>query len=357
MASSLLFTPLTLRGLTVRNRAWVSPMCQYSAQDGLPNDWHLVHLGGRAVGGAGRVLTEATAVLPEGRISPRDTGLWSGAQTEAWARIAAFVRAQGAAVGVQLGHAGRKASTRAPWEGGGAVPPEEGGWQAVGPSALAFGQLPAPRALSLEELALVREAFVAATRRAAEAGFQVVELHAAHGYLLHQFLSPLANARSDAYGGSFEARVRFPLEVVRAVRQAWPQALPLFVRLSATDWAEGGWTAEESVDFSRRLKAEGVDLVDVSTGGMVPDAKVPVAPGYQVPFSAQVRQGAQVATSAVGMLTEPWQVEAVLQRREADAVMLAREVLRHPNWPLFAGPSLGDEVAWPPQYERAKPRR
>lgn len=357
---SHLFSPLTLRSVTFRNRAWVAPMCQYSAKEGLPADWHLVHLGSRAVGGAGLVLTEATAVSPEGRISPADTGLWNDAQTAAWARIAAFIREQGAVAGVQLAHAGRKASTQAPWVGHAWVPPAEGGWaDTVAPSALAFGQLPAPRALDAGGLRKVREDFVAATRRAHAAGFEVVEVHAAHGYLLHTFLSPLSNHRTDAYGGSFDNRVRFPLEVIAAVREAWPAALPLLVRISATDWAEGGWTAEESVELARRMKALGVDLVDCSTGGLVPDARIPIGPGYQVPFARAVRQGAGLPTGAVGLLTEPVQVEQVLAHGDADAVFLARALLRDAYWPQRAAQVLRERGAppLPPvQYQRAWPR-
>ena len=354
---SLLFSGLTLRGTEFRNRAWVSPMCQYSAEDGMPNEWHLVHLGSRAVGGAGLVLTEATAVSPEGRISPNDTGLWSDAHAEAFGRIAAFVRAQGAVSGVQLAHAGRKASTRRPWQGRGAVPAAEGGWATVAPSPVAFGGLPAPREMDEDELRRVREAFASAARRAAEAGFGVAEVHAAHGYLLHEFLSPIANRRTDRYGGGFDGRARFPLEVVEAVREAWPDDRPLFVRVSATDWVEGGWTPEETVELARLLGARGVDLVDCSSGGMVPDAVVPEEPGYQVPFAGAVRRGAGVPTAAVGMITDPRQAEAILAEGSADAVVLARAMLRDPYWALHAADELGDEVAWPPQYLRARPSR
>lgn len=353
---SLLLTPLTLRGTTFRNRAWVSPMCQYSATDGLPDDWHLVHLGARAVGGAGLVLTEATAVTPHGRISPQDTGIWNDAQAEAWARIARFVKAQGARVGMQLAHAGRKASTQRPWDGRGYVDPADGGWQTEGASALAYADWPAPRALSAEDLGQLTGDFVSAAQRALAAGFETLELHAAHGYLMHQFLSPLTNARSDEYGGSFDNRVRYPLEVVAALREVWPEQLPLLVRISAQDWAEGGWTVEESVELSRRMKDLGVDLVDVSSGGLVPQQQLEVGPGYQVPFSEAVRTGAGVATGAVGLITEPVQAEKVLADGQADVVLLARELLRDPHWPLRAALELGDDVAWPPQYERAKPR-
>ncbi|MGN6089844.1 MAG: NADH:flavin oxidoreductase/NADH oxidase [Actinomycetales bacterium] len=358
---SLLMSPLSLRSVTFRNRAWVSPMCQYSSEDGLPDDWHLVHLGIRAVGGAGAVITEATAVSPEGRISPRDTGLWNDAQTEAWSRITGFLTQHGAVAGVQLAHAGRKASTPAPWENeqhvDGYVQPRDGGWQTVGPSALAYGALPAPRALEAADVADVVESFRASTRRALDAGFELVEVHAAHGYLLHQFLSPLSNQRTDAYGGSFDNRVRLVLEVVDAVREAWPERLPLLVRISATDWVEGGWDLEQSVALARLLKARGVDLVDCSSGGLDPRQSIPVGPGYQVPFAAAVRAQAGIPTGAVGLITDAEQAEDILERGEADVVLLAREQLREPLWPLHAGEALGDDVAWPPQYERARPRR
>ena len=353
---STLFSPLTLRGTTFRNRAWVSPMCQYSSVDGLPDDWHLVHLGARAVGGAGLVLSEATAVSPEGRISPQDTGIWNDAQAEVWTRIAGFVKAQGAAAGMQLAHAGRKASTQRPWDGRGYVQPADGGWQAVGASPTGYDDWPAPRELDRSELSQLTTDFENAARRADEAGFDTVELHAAHGYLLHQFLSPLTNSRTDEYGGSFDNRVRYPLEVVNAVRGVWPERKPLLVRISATDWADGGWTVEDSVELSKQLKAAGVDLVDVSSGGLVPQQKIEVGPGYQVPFAARVRAEAGVATGAVGLITESTQAEKVLVDGEADVVLLARELLRDPHWPLRAATELGDVVAWPVQYDRARPR-
>ncbi|NHC14488.1 NADH:flavin oxidoreductase/NADH oxidase [Motilibacter deserti] len=352
---SLLFSPLTLRGTTLRNRAWVAPMCQYSAVDGMPNDWHLVHLGGLARGGAGLVISEATAVTPEGRISPADTGIWNDEQAAAWQRVNAFVREQGAVPGIQLAHAGRKASTQRPWEGRGYVEPADGGWQTVGPSPLAFGDWPAPRELSREDIADVVRAFAEAARRADAAGFEVAELHAAHGYLLHQFLSPLSNQRTDEYGGSLENRSRIVVEAADAVRAVWPESRPLLVRLSATDWAEGGWTVEETVQLSKELAAHGVDLVDVSSGGLAPHQRIEVGPGYQVPFARAVREGSGLPTAAVGLITEPAQAEAVLAEGAADAVLLARAVLRDPHWPLRAAAELGDEVAWPVQYERAKP--
>ncbi len=352
---SRLFEPLSLRGVTARNRIWVAPMCQYSAVEGLPDDWHLVHLGARAVGGAGVVLTEATAVSPEGRISPQDTGIWNDEQAGAWARIVAFVQAQGALAGVQLAHAGRKASARRPWDGRGAVAIEDGGWLPVGPSDLAFPGLADPVALDADGIAKVRADFVAAARRADAAGFDVVELHAAHGYLLHEFLSPLSNLRTDGYGGDLAGRMRLTLEVVEDVRAVWPDGKPLLLRISASDWTEGGWTVEESVALAKEAAARGVDLVDCSSGGNVL-AEIPVGPGYQVPFAAQVRRDAGVPTGAVGLITDPHQAEQVVAEGSADVVLLARELLRDPYWPLRAASVLGVDVTWPAQYDRAKPR-
>jgi len=353
---SVLFSPLRLREVTLRNRIVVSPMCQYSARDGLPNDWHLVHLGSRAVGGAGLVLAEATAVAPEGRISPDDTGLWSDAQARAWAPIARFIRAQGCTAGIQLAHAGRKASTGAPWRGGQPVAVDAGGWSPVAPSALPFAEgHPVPHELSAEEISATVGAFRDAARRAEEAGFEVVEIHMAHGYLLHQFLSPLTNRRTDAYGGALENRLRLPLEVAGAVREAFAVERPVFVRLSATDWVDGGWDLEQSVELARRLREAGVDLVDCSSGGLVPHARVPVAPGYQVPFAAAIRERAGIATGAVGLLTEPAQAEAIVAGGQADVALLARQLLRDPYWPLHAAQALGAPAAWPVQYLRARP--
>ena len=348
-----LFEPLTLRGVTSRNRIWVAPMCQYSATDGMPEDWHLVHLGARAVGGAGVVLTEATAVSPEGRISPQDTGIWNDEQAAAWARIVAFVQEQGALAGIQLAHAGRKASARRPWEGRGIVTPQDGGWTPVGPSELAFPGLADPVALDEEGIAKVRADFVAATRRAVDAGFDVVEVHAAHGYLLHEFLSPLSNTRTDGYGGDLAGRMRLTLEVLEDVRAVWPQDRPLVLRISATDWAEGGWTAEDSVALAKEAAARGVDLVDCSSGGNVL-ADIPVGPGFQVPLASAVRTGAGIPTGAVGLITDPQQAEQVLAEGHADVVLLARELLRDPHWPLRAAAALGADVVWPVQYERAR---
>ncbi|ASR44813.1 oxidoreductase [Xanthomonas citri pv. mangiferaeindicae] len=349
-----LFSPLAQRALTLRNRIAVSPMCQYSAVDGMPDHWHLVHLGSRAVGGAGLVIAEATAVLPEGRISPDDVGLWNDAQTQAWAPIAAFVRAQGAVPGVQLAHAGRKASTYAPWRGHGAVAEADGGWQVVAPSASAYSaRYPAPVALDADGIGGVVAAFRAAAQRALAAGFELVELHAAHGYLLHQFLSPLSNTRDDAWGGSFEGRTRLVLEVVDAVREVWPERLPLWLRLSATDWVEGGWDIEQSVALARLLAPRGVDLLDVSSGGLSPDQKIEVGPDYQVPFARRIRAEAGIATGAVGLITTPEQAERIVADGDADVVLLARELLRDPYFPRRAAQVLGAALEPPAQYQRA----
>ncbi len=349
-----LFQPLALRGLTLPNRIAVSPMCQYQAVDGLAQDWHLVHLGGLAQGGAGLVLTEATAVVPEGRISPDDLGLWNDAQAEALGRIVRFIAAQGAVPGIQLAHAGRKASNPAPWKGSGSLPATQGGWTPVAPSALPFDAgWTVPTALDAVGLADVIQAFVDAAHRALAAGFQVVEVHAAHGYLLHQFLSPLTNRREDTYGGSFEGRTRLLREVVAAVRDVWPGRLPLFVRLSATDWVEGGWNLEQSVALAKALSDLGVDLVDCSSGGLVPRAEIPLGPGYQVPFAARIRAEAGLATGAVGLITDPEQAEAILAQDSADLVLLGRELLRDPRWPLHAAQALKAEVPWPASYARA----
>jgi 2,4-dienoyl-CoA reductase-like NADH-dependent reductase (Old Yellow Enzyme family) len=349
---------LRLREVTLRNRIAVSPMCQYSAREGVPNEWHLVHLGSRAVGGAGLVIAEASAVAPEGRISPDDTGLWSEEQAAAWAPIARFIAEQGAVPAIQLAHAGRKASTDAPWRGGQPVGAEGRGWTPVGPSPLPFAPgHPVPRELSEDEIVGVVGAFRDAARRAEAAGFLAVEIHMAHGYLLHQFLSPLANRRTDEYGGSLQNRMRLPLDVARAVREAFPVERPVLARISATDWVEGGWDLEQSVVLARALGERGVDLVDCSSGGTVPDAKVPLGPGYQVPFAAKVRERARIATGAVGLLTDPAQAEAIVAGGQADLVLLARQMLRDPYWPLHAAQALGAEESWPAQYLRARPAR
>ncbi len=352
---STLFRPIRFRDVTVRNRIFVSPMCQYSARDGLPTDWHLVHLGSRAVGGAGLVMVEATAVCPEGRISPDDLGLWSSQKAAAFQRIARFIEEQGAVAAVQLAHAGRKAGTAAPWNGGHPLAPSEGGWQPVGPSPIAFSPAhPVPTALDGAGLDEVVQQFEQAARHAVEAGFRAIELHMAHGYLLHSFLSPLSNRRDDDYGGSFDNRVRLPLRVVDAVRAAWPAELPLFVRLSATDWVEGGWDLAQTVALAGLLKAKGVDLIDCSSGGLVPDAVVPAGPGYQTPFAREVRLGAQIPTGAVGLITSPQQAEQIVATGLADVVLLGREMLRRPYWALEAAAALGAQIAWPSQYLRAR---
>jgi 2,4-dienoyl-CoA reductase-like NADH-dependent reductase (Old Yellow Enzyme family) len=351
-----LFSPLRLRDVTFRNRIFVSPMCMYSAEEGVPNDWHLVHLGSRAVGGAALVMAEATGVSPEGRISPGDTGLWNDAQVNAFARITDFILARGVVPGIQLAHAGRKASTHVPWKGGRPLEANEGAWTTLGPSAIPFDEsFPPPREMTTSDLDGVVRAFVAAAGRAVNAGFQVVEVHAAHGYLLHEFLSPLSNSRTDAYGGSLENRARLTVRVARAVRQAFPAERPVFVRISATDWVEGGWDLAQSIELAKLLKTEGIDLVDCSSGGNVSTAKIPAAPGYQVPFAEAIRREAGIATAAVGMITEPRQAEEILAAGRADAIVMARAFLRDPYWPQRAARELGADVEWPHQYDRAKP--
>ncbi len=350
-----LFTPFSSRGLTLRNRIVVSPMCQYSSSDGFATDWHLVHLGSRAVGGAGLVFTEATAVTAQGRISPEDLGIWKDDHVEMLARIASFVHSQGAPIGIQFAHAGRKASTRNPWMGRGASPPEEGGWDVVGPSAIAFSPAyPPVSALTIDEITEIVDAFAAAAKRAVAAGFDLVELHAAHGYLLHEFFSPLSNARTDQYGGSLENRMRIVIECATAIRRAIPDTMPLWTRISATDWIEGGWTIDDSVELARALKSAGVDLIDVSTGGNVEGAAIPVGPGYQVPFAEQIRRDAEIPTGAVGMITDAAQADAIISTGQADVVLLARQLLRDPYWPLHAAKELSVDVEWPKQYGRAK---
>jgi 2,4-dienoyl-CoA reductase-like NADH-dependent reductase (Old Yellow Enzyme family) len=351
---SKLFEPLKLREVLFRNRLWVSPMCQYSSEDGMPTDWHLVHLGSRAVGGAGLVIVEATAVSPEGRISPEDSGIWSDAHAEAFRRITAFIKGQGAVAGIQLAHAGRKASTAPPWDGRAEVPADDGGWQTVAPSAVRFdADYPLPREMTVDDIEQATSDFVAAAERSVAAGFEVIELHAAHGYLFHEFLSPLSNFREDAYGGSLENRMRFLLDTTARVRAAAPDTMPVFVRISATDWVEGGWDAAQSVELCRRLKALGVDLIDASTGGNVPRAAIPVGPNYQVPFAAEIRRAAGIPTAAVGMITEPKQAEEILERGEADAIIMARELLRDPYFAVRAARELGGHADVPKQYGRA----
>jgi 2,4-dienoyl-CoA reductase-like NADH-dependent reductase (Old Yellow Enzyme family) len=351
---SRLFSVLRLREVEFKNRVFVSPMCQYSSADGMPNDWHFVHLGSRAVGGAGLVMVEATAVSPEGRISPGDTGIWSDAHAEAFERITAFIKGQGAVPAIQLAHAGRKASTDLPWRGGGFLGEAEGGWQTMAPSPIPFseGETP-PREMSAGGIEEVIAQFAEAARRSFAAGFQVVEIHMAHGYLLHEFLSPLSNHRTDEYGGGLESRSRFPLRVARAVREAFPSHLPVFARISATDWVEGGWDLQQSVQLARWLKEAGVDLIDCSSGGAVPGARIPVSPGYQIPFAASIRKEAGIATGGVGLITEPEQAERIIASGEADAVFLARAMLRDPYWALHAAKVLGVDITYPPQYGRA----
>jgi 2,4-dienoyl-CoA reductase-like NADH-dependent reductase (Old Yellow Enzyme family) len=355
-----LFDPLPLRSITARNRIAVSPMCQYSSVEGFANDWHLVHLGSRAVGGAGIVFTEATAVAPEGRISPCDLGLWDDAHITMLQRITSFIEAQGAVPGIQLGHAGRKASVARPWEGGEQLPLNQGGWETIGPSTLPFraGQR-APRAATEEDLTRLVEDFQAAAKRALTAGFKIVEIHAAHGYLLHAFLSPVANQREDAYGGSLENRSRLLLRVVAAVREVWPSELPLFVRISADDWLPGreAWTIDQSVALVHMLQPMAVDLIDVSSGGTDPAQQIEVGAGYQVPFAARIRQETGMATGAVGMISTAAQAETIVRSGQADLVLMARELLRDPHFPLHAAADLhAHEVKWPHQYERAKRR-
>lgn len=353
-----LFSPFQLRSIEFRNRIGVSPMCQYSSEDGFANHWHFAHLGSRAQGGAGLVELEAAAVLPEGRISPADLGIWKDEHIPSLGRIADFLHSQGSRTGMQLAHAGRKASTATPFEAGRVlVTPEEGGWQPLAPSAIAFApDYAVPAELNLSGIQAVVEGFQKAARRTLEAGFDFVEIHAAHGYLLHEFLSPLSNHRTDAYGGSFDNRIRIVLEVVDAVRREWPESLPLFVRISVTDWADGGWNADESVQLAKHLREHGVDLVDASSGGLVHDAKIPVAAGYQVGFAARIRREAGIATAAVGLITEPAQANAIIAEGEADFVFLARAMLRDPYWVVHATAALGEPASWPKQYLRAAPQ-
>ncbi|MCC9136089.1 NADPH dehydrogenase NamA [Pontibacter silvestris] len=353
-----LFSPLKIKNIELKNRIVVSPMCQYSSEDGFANDWHLVHLGSRAVGGASLIIFEATAVSPEGRITPDDLGIWKAEHVEGIKRITSFIEAHGTVPGVQLGHAGRKASHRSPWKGGTAITEEEDGWQTVAPSAIPFIESePKPLELDAEGIQKVIADFKAAAKRSLEAGFKVIELHAAHGYLLHEFYSPLSNQRTDNYGGSFENRIRLLLEVIESVQEVWPVEYPLLVRISATDWTEGGWTGEDSVALANVLKDKGVDLIDCSTGGNVPHAKIPVGPGYQVEFAESIKKETGMPTGAVGMITSPEQAEDIITTGKADLVLLAREFLREPYFPLKAAQELNHDITWPLQYERAKPRR
>jgi 2,4-dienoyl-CoA reductase-like NADH-dependent reductase (Old Yellow Enzyme family) len=351
-----LFDPLPIRGITLPNRIAVSPMCEYSSRDGFANDWHLVHLGSRAVGGAGLVFTEATAVTPEGRISPEDLGIWSDAHVEFLARIVRFLKSQGTVPGMQLAHAGRKGSTYSPWLGNGAISPQDGGWVPAAPSAVAYSETyPMPRALSKEEIRGVVDAFAQAAHRAMEAGFRTIEIHAAHGYLLHEFFSPLSNLRRDEYGGTFENRTRIAREVVTAIRKQMPEHLPLFIRISATDWKEGGWDVDESVELAKQLKPLGVDMVDCSSAGLAHDQKIVAGPGFQVPFAERIRRDAGIMTSAVGLIETKEQVAEILAKGQADLVFMAREFLRDPYWPLRAARELKQPMSWPAQYLRAAP--
>ena len=351
-----IFDPLAIRGITLQNRIVVSPMCQYSSTDGFANDWHLVHLGSRAAGGASLVFTEATAVTPEGRISPEDLGLWKDEQIDFLARIVRFLKSQGTVPGMQIAHAGRKGSTQRPWIGSSKVTIEDGGWVPVAPSAVAFSETyPMPRALAKEEIRDIVAAFGATARRALEAGFQVLEIHAAHGYLAHEFFSPLSNFRTDEYGGSFENRTRIGREIVAAVRQVWPEELPLFIRISATDWKEGGWDLDQAVELAKQLKPLGVDLVDCSSAGLVVDQKIVAGPGFQVPFAERIRRDANILTATVGLIETKEQVAEILAKNQADLVLMAREFLRDPYWPLRTARELKQKISWPAQYLRAAP--
>lgn len=349
---SALFSPLQLRSLVLPNRIVVSPMCQYSSEDGMPNDWHLVHLGSRAVGGAAMVCIEASGVTPEGRITPWDAGIWSRAHAQAWKRITDFIRANGSVPAMQLAHAGRKASVGRPWHGGKPIPQDQGGWETLAPSAIPFGQYLAPRAMTVAEIEKTVGDFRRAAGLALEAGFDCVEVHGAHGYLLHEFCSPLSNRRTDEYGGSLANRMRFPLAVARAVRDAWPQDKPVLYRISATDWASGGWDVEQSVELCKRLEDIGIDMIDCSSGGNVHDQKIKLGPGYQVPFSEAIRSAVGMPTMAVGLISDPVQAEEIVSLGRADAVCLARALLRDPYWPRHAAKTLGVAMEWPDQYKR-----
>jgi 2,4-dienoyl-CoA reductase-like NADH-dependent reductase (Old Yellow Enzyme family) len=350
---SHLFSPLVLRAVTFRNRVFVSPMCQYSSEDGMPNDWHLVHLGSRAVGGAGLVCVEAAGVTPEGRITPWDAGIWSEAHAHAWKPIADFIRAQGSVPAIQIAHAGRKASCNKPWLGGKPLGKGEGAWTTVGPSGIAFGHYPAPRAMTTEEVEATVRDFVRAAQHALAAGFEVVEIHGAHGYLLHSFCSPLSNQRTDQYGGSLDNRIRLPLEVARGVRAAWPADRPVFYRVSASDWYEGGWDLAQALELCKRLRDSSIDVIDVSSGGNIHDQKIALGPGYQVPFASAIRREAGIPTIAVGLITDAVQAEQIVANGDADAVMLARASLRDPYWPRNAARQLKAEMSWPDPYRRA----
>lgn len=356
MFMSKLFSPLHIKSIRFKNRITVSPMCQYSSEDGFANDWHLVHLGARAAGGAGLIISEAAAVSPEGRISPLDLGIWKDEHIEKLQQITSFISGQHCMPGIQLAHAGRKASTNVPWKGRGKVDAAQGGWTPVAPSAIPFSDTyPMPEALSREGIQKVITDFTGAAKRALYAGFKVIELHAAHGYLVHQFLSPLSNQRTDEYGGSFENRIRLLLEIIDSVKTAWPDELPLFVRISATDWAEGGWNPDESVQLAHILKERGVDLLDVSSGGLAEHQHISVGPAYQLPFASRIRKETGILTGTVGLITNAIQAETILVNGDADMIFMAREILRNPYFPLQAAHELKEKISWPLQYERAKP--
>jgi len=351
-----LFDPFITRGLALPNRIVVSPMCQYSSTDGFANDWHLVHLGSRAVGGAALVMTEATAVTAEGRISPQDLGIYHDEHIDMLARIVRFLHEQGSAAGMQLAHAGRKGSTQRPWDGHGDVPLDQGGWIPVAPATEPFSDTyPVPRALEMADIPGIVDAFRDAAIRAQHAGFDMLELHGAHGYLIHEFLSPLTNTRTDRYGGSFDNRVRLTLEVVDAVRDVWPERMPVWLRISATDWAPGGWDIEQSVELATRVRERGIDLIDCSSGGLVLSQKIAIGPGYQVPFAERIKRDAGIATGAVGLITTAKQADEIIRTEQADCVILAREMLRDPYFPLHAAQELGVKLPWPPQYMRVAP--
>jgi len=354
---SNLFDPITVGNISIKNRVWVSPMCQYSAVDGVMQDWHAIHYGSFITGGSGLVMVEATGIRPEGRISPQCLGIWNDQQAQVLGELPNFAHKHGVKMGIQLAHAGRKASTSAPWLGGKPLDVADGGWQTVAPSAIAFGNYPQPRELSTSEINQLREDFVTAAERALFAGFDVIELHVAHGYLLHEFLSPISNQRTDEYGGSFENRIRLLIEIAREIRVVISPTRALFVRLSCTDWVDGGWTIDESVELARELKAIGVDLIDCSSAGTTPDAQIPVGPGFQVPFAQRIREEAVIATSAVGMIDSAQQAQQIIESGQADAVMLGRAMLGNPRWPLQAASELGIEVPWPSQYQRGVLRK
>jgi 2,4-dienoyl-CoA reductase-like NADH-dependent reductase (Old Yellow Enzyme family) len=352
----MLFSELTIRGLKLPNRVVVSPMCEYSSEDGFANDWHFVHLASRAVGGAGLVFTEAAAVTAEGRITPQDLGIYKDEHIAELSRIVRFIESQGSVAGIQLAHAGRKASTIRPWSGNGEIPEHEGGWVPAAPSAIRFSDsYPLPRSLSVEEIHGITGSFVTAAQRALKTGFRVVELHAAHGYLIHEFLSPLSNLRTDEYGGSLANRARLLLDTASAVRKVWPEDYPLFVRISSTEWVEGGFDIDEAIVLAGQLKALGIDLIDCSSGGNAAHARIPVGPGYQLPFATRIRRETGIMTGAVGMITAPEQADQIIRNGDADLVFLARELLRDPYWPLRAAKELGQTMSWPAQYLRSGP--